>query len=457
MHEQQDMLCELWPEEQVEKKPHSRLYSLEPIGVGSPMVESLTSYLARLAEEHSVYPRVLIIDEIAPNLKEFHLYQDGHLVHNHLTAFWQESTILNGITSGTRAWIQALERLTLRSNLCFLTMLTFAEVIPPRKLLRRTRAWCPACYEEWRETGQVVYEPLLWSLEIIRACPRHHQPLQLHCPYSDCRHTLFPLAPHSQPGYCSKCDRWLGSPERGEGEKEHWAEHVAGELLATAPMLPVLPRREWIAATLAIYVSEVMEGNLSALARQLKLNERSLGNWLQGKQLPHMENLMRICCFFKTSLLHLITGKAIETVATLKQAPVESATVEKPKRRYRRFDTKGLHEALKAVLQNVADSPQSMHEVAQHLGYDQSHLYKHFPELCQAISKRYQDYQKVKGEERLLRTCDEVRGAMRRLYEEGYYPSKHRLTKVLPKPGVLRRPEVSAVWHETLRELEWDE
>ena len=34
--------------------PRSQLYSLQPVGVGSGMVESLTGYVARLAEAHSV-------------------------------------------------------------------------------------------------------------------------------------------------------------------------------------------------------------------------------------------------------------------------------------------------------------------------------------------------------------------------------------------------------------------
>jgi len=32
----------------------TRLYSLAPIGVGTPMVESLTGYVVRLAEAHCV-------------------------------------------------------------------------------------------------------------------------------------------------------------------------------------------------------------------------------------------------------------------------------------------------------------------------------------------------------------------------------------------------------------------
>jgi hypothetical protein len=34
--------------------PRSQLYSLQPVGVGTGLVESLTGYVARLAEAHTV-------------------------------------------------------------------------------------------------------------------------------------------------------------------------------------------------------------------------------------------------------------------------------------------------------------------------------------------------------------------------------------------------------------------
>ena len=46
----------------------SRLYNLDPIGVGTPDTESLISYISRLAIAHSVTPRTLIIGEIYPHL-----------------------------------------------------------------------------------------------------------------------------------------------------------------------------------------------------------------------------------------------------------------------------------------------------------------------------------------------------------------------------------------------------
>lgn len=101
MHEQQEVLCDPWPEEQAERKPHSRLYSLEPIGIGSPLVESMTSYITRLSEAHSVYPRTLVTHEIAPMLKQRSLYQYGHIVYANLTAYLEKSSVLNGNSAQT--------------------------------------------------------------------------------------------------------------------------------------------------------------------------------------------------------------------------------------------------------------------------------------------------------------------------------------------------------------------
>jgi hypothetical protein len=42
----------------------TRLYSLAPIGVGTPMVESLTGYIARLDEAHCVSTGLLYWKEI---------------------------------------------------------------------------------------------------------------------------------------------------------------------------------------------------------------------------------------------------------------------------------------------------------------------------------------------------------------------------------------------------------
>jgi hypothetical protein len=66
-----------------------------------------------------------------------------------------------------RNLVEMLEGLTLRNDLRFLTLLFWADVLPKRGLLRRTRARCPACAQQWRTKGQTVYEPLLWTLQAV--------------------------------------------------------------------------------------------------------------------------------------------------------------------------------------------------------------------------------------------------------------------------------------------------
>ncbi|WP_442949906.1 TniQ family protein [Nostoc sp.] len=89
--------------------------------------------------------------------------------------------------------------MTLRNDLQFLTLLTWSELLPSNNLLRSIRAWCPTCYEERRTTSQLVFEHLLWSLDVVKVCPHHHQKLSQKCPH--CCQTNYLLAWRSRPGY----------------------------------------------------------------------------------------------------------------------------------------------------------------------------------------------------------------------------------------------------------------
>jgi hypothetical protein len=464
MHNEPEIIGELWEVEPVETKLHSRLYHLEPVGIGSSLVESLTSYITRLANAHSVQPHALVRDEIIPLLNRSYLYRDGRPVHGNLSAFWKQSAVLNGITTLTSNWVEVLEWLTMRTDLRFLTMLFWNDVLPPRGLVRRVRAWCPVCYEEWRGAAQVVYEPLLWSLEVVGICPRHGQLLEQCCPNPACARIQFPLPSQCQPGYCAWCHRWLGNlplhnghnsvtPTSKELEWQRWVVNAVGELLAAAPSLPVKPGREAIATTIVAYVDGVMGGNELALARQLQRSYYTVREWQQGQQIPQLGNLVQICSHFGISPLCLLTGKAGEVAMIQKTARGGNPISDRPKRRFRAFPIESLRHALEEVLRNAEIPPPPMREVAERLEYDPSHLSKHFPELCRAISKRYLDYQAEKREERLQRICDEVRQAVLTLHAQGHYPSMKQVQKLLSQPAVLMEYKVRAAWHDALREL----
>jgi len=457
-----ETLCEVWEEELLPPCTSSKLYYLEPIGIGTPMVESLTSYVSRLANTHSVLLRTLVTDEILPNLNRTHLYQEGRPVYDHLTTFWKRSALLNGTCPTASNWVHTIEQLTQRNDLRFLTMLTFANVLSWRELIRPTQAWCPLCYNEWRKTGQVIYQPLIWQLSVIDNCPQHQTPLHLHCPYKDCGRPLPPLAPRFQPGYCTYCNRWLGMPLQSEAcqaisgdewEWQIWVEQTVGELLAAAPGLLSIPSQEMFSTIISTHVNGAMEGNYSEFARRVRFHRRTVWEWAQGLQIPRLDALLQICSYFGTTPVHLFTGNIQEVEQVQKKTSGEKLTPEQPCRRYRRFETGKLRDALEQILQSEEYPPPSMREVGRRLNYDQSHLRRHFPALCHAISTRYLAYQQEQRQRRLQKMGAEVGQAIRTLYENGDSLSERQVGKMLIKRGVLKEKEVRKALKNSLLEF----
>ncbi len=195
-----DQLNELWDLTPPITPSPSRLFHLEPIGLDTCYVESLTSYVARLAQAHSVPPGTLLAIEVKPLVKQG--YATNPLNSSSIVSLYGQASVkaLNGTQSGAARLVKALEALTKRNDLKFLTMLPWAKVFPVLGLLRQFQAWCPYCYLEWLEEKQVIYSPLLWALAVIKICPYHHQPLESHCPH--CLSQFLPLWRNSRPGFC---------------------------------------------------------------------------------------------------------------------------------------------------------------------------------------------------------------------------------------------------------------
>lgn len=65
-----------------------------------------------------------------------------------------------------------------------------------------------------------------------------------------------------------------------------------------------------------------------------------------------------------------------------------------------------------------------MTAVAKQLGYSKRVLYRHFPELCQAISAQYVEYMKESRLKRIEQCCEDVKKPVRQFHCEGIYPSE---------------------------------
>lgn len=195
----------LFPEAQI--PPRSTLYSLVPLGVGTPGIESLTSYVNRLAQVYHVGPRVLVAQHILPHLSEAYYVQAAP---GSLGGFGRtRSMVINGAGPVALDWAEALSQLTMRSDLRQLTLHQWAAGLPNWGLLHSAPKFCPGCYHQWRELKRPLYQPLLWTLQAVRMCLHHHCWLRERCP--SCQKLQSALAAKGSPGYCSQCGAWLGA------------------------------------------------------------------------------------------------------------------------------------------------------------------------------------------------------------------------------------------------------
>ena len=451
--------------------PRSRLYSLEPIGIGTPQTESLTSYIGRLAAAHSVRVRDLVMSELLAHMRRPHLADSRRA--DLFSAFWRSETrALNGTRSLARRMVHGLEEKTGRRDLRFLTLLTWNEVLPVYQLQKTTRAWCPGCFEDWRDRGQAIYDPLLWTLAPVTVCARHRRPLRTICPFPECRRPSpwLGLGYRSRPGHCAHCGGWLGSPgpERGTPEEKlviedavrshAWIFDALGELIAATPSLPRRPQREdvlrGIEAAFRLAASRKITIYRGSSTRRLELASGTvLMRWL-GETPPSLWSLLAVCSQMGISPLQLVRGE-IDENDTDAAAPKVRADIrrERPPIAHTRIDPVVIRHALEAVLASDELPPPSIRLVADRLGQAIATLRHYFPELCRSIASRHRCYQEAHGAHRRTRLRERVRDAAIALAQYGVYPSASHIADLLNDRNVMRSRTARAAWREVLDEL----
>ncbi|MDZ7961478.1 MAG: TniQ family protein [Aulosira sp. DedQUE10] len=381
------------------------------MGLRTSYVESLTSYVARLAEAHCIPTGLLVLSELAPLIKAGYAFK-GSTAGGLEKIFTNQTQSINGMGIWTKKLINAVESLTLQNELSFLTMLGWTELIPQKGLLRPIRAWCPFCYNDWHRTKQILREPLIWSLNPVTICSYHHQLLTTSCPH--CHKTNKVLAWTSRPGYCSRCGEWLGclledelatnqTLTENELKWQIWVTRNVEDLISATPHLPSTLSKDKIANKFSTYLNSLTNGNITAFARLLGMGNVTVTRWCRGENLPELEALLQICNILKTSLLDFLTEESI--TGNLSDLNIKPDSNLKSKRKTgvgKICESEQVLHVLQAALDE--SPPRTVTEIAHSLGYRScSTLIYYSSDLCTQISARYADYQKAKKLENIQR------------------------------------------------------
>lgn len=364
--------------------PRSTLFHLKPIGVGTPYIESLSGYIARLALEHFITPHHLLTKLIVMMVDKSAIINSS--AHN--------GRAINGVGNTSADLVTVFEKLTLRNDLRFTTLLPWAEVIPIRHLIRQHRAWCAACYDDWRGSGQVIYDPLIWAIAPVTACHKHLRYLESTCP--QCDHQLHHLFNRTFPGYCSKCRYWLGDATSRShlaisGDDLGWQTWVyenIGNLLAEAPRLISPPARTHTVKSISSLLNTLNLHQYRDLTMSLDVSRGTIEKWKAGKNLPHLSWLLQLSYQMKVRLVDILCREVINNEGAEPAIQLEAEIVKQIRYKSSKHDRTELQ--LSGALKEFP--PRSLTQVALQIGCSTHWLKDWFPQLCQMIVTRYKQH-----------------------------------------------------------------
>ncbi len=439
---------ELWNPDPYQLPKRSRLNHILPVSVGSPFVESLTSYLTRLAQSHSTTISILMTREFAPLLDK-HYIQNGS--KKGLSTLFNRSAAINSTGELAKLLVDSVEKLTLKQNLSALTLLPFRNCLSSRELLHKTKAWCPDCYEEWRASKKTIYDPLLWNLKDVELCSNHHRLLQTVCFH--CDRSIPWLHSKSRIGYCPYCDRWLGSSSETTNttnlllsqknlRRNIWISKTLGELIACSEEDAFVIQKDNIAKAIRQTIKITHQGNIASFAQSFKLPKNTVWMWHQGNSIPKLKYILNICYCLDIPLLSFL--KLESTVFESLEIDFQKLPNKGGVKRVspKNFNPQKIENALQKILKSQHIPPTTMKEVAKQIGFDRRIISEYYPELCKAISAKYRRYQDRVRAKKIEECCQEVRQAVSVLYQRGEYPSEVRVSQLISQPGYFRYKKV---------------
>jgi len=267
----------------------SRWTVLPPLpvrGLRSPLVESLRSYVGRLARVSGASP-------------------DG--IRKLAASAAHPDDVADRYTGGAVcAGVQQLTGMLEVRCTTLWVMEKWLATAPSGGT--RDRLWCPRCIIEWDD--EVSWEPLCWDLGLLLRCPVHQCRLESLCP--SCGATQRTCAASST--HCSSCRHSLGSEGTisARSHYEIWVEHQIAQLLmyCSDPLEGQLPVEQFHEFREAFGREVAGDSTFTSIDRQTVL--QLLGVRADGaRALPSrhrmtLQRLLNICSLQGVGIMDLV-------------------------------------------------------------------------------------------------------------------------------------------------------
>lgn len=409
----------------------STLFNIEPLGVGTGYIESLTSYLIRLANAHCVSVGTLMKNIIGPTLDKSYVIRSAVKGGNR---FYDDAKSLNGIDKNSNDLVCALETLTSRNDLEKLTFNGWKHVLTNRYLLKDHLAWCPECLDSFHEAYNCSYFPLIWSVKSVKHCKIHKKRLLSKC--SGCNMTLPILHRRSNNKSCPNCDAHLmlkGANEENSISKfELFVVENTEKIIELMENLDYKLSNEMLSQRFKLLVQSFETIFNKSLRQELGIPKSTYYYWINGKAIPTIENLFKFCYLLGITIEDFFFN---DHVQFCKKDIILCCKFEGKSER-KKLDYEKISKELNSFM--FIELPLSMEEIARRIKVPKRTLYKKFPDLCKSLSKRYMEEIKNRSMARRVHVESLIERSVKELNELNLYPTQKRIEKHLSSNSLLR-------------------
>ena len=182
------------------------LLKLDPIGLGTDAVESLSSFQSRLAASNGLTPRQLL-----GIVRRIRAHDEA--------AYPARARCAPRPPSDVRSELDLLAELSGSPGLTRLTFLPLSSdgCSPRNTSLRTARAWCEQCFVEDRRDMRPAFDRLIWTSRFMIRCPIHKVLLRTICPRCTQSQIVYSKGHGCNKGQldqCIRCKASLIGPDR---------------------------------------------------------------------------------------------------------------------------------------------------------------------------------------------------------------------------------------------------
>ncbi len=396
----------------------SVFFSLAVRGVGTSEVESLTSYIRRLADAHVTQASWLVsslagvgsVSGARRWIGNEPVVMGSGLNGDSRTSAWIVGALID------RTWVQDIARTAILDR---------AQGLVLQGALRRDRAWCPECL-----SASEPYDRLLWTFSSYRVCVQHNLELLERC--DSCGRGHRPLDPAGGGSHCWHCGQKLSESARRQ-QLPTLTEGFLTQLVARTE------RGESIGGAQvrgALLRASVRAGSVRALARVSGLPRGAIYRVRGGRR-------MRVASLFKIvgphETLDMALSQSIGPVSSVGPGGRSSGP---------RLAVDRQVAALRALLEGPQTQLPPLREFAKQHGVSTAVLKLRAGALTSELIRRRREAEHQRRSAGQLAHSQRVRAAVRAVHHRTGRVVRRAVEAELGQPGLLRAPYLSDAYRD---------